>query len=234
MPLSLRWRSFLVPKDGHAEAECEDAVAGDPTIGRFAIADGASESYASGDWARLLVDAFIEHGPSEDWLNAPQTAWKEQAVGSAVSWYAEEKFTRGGHATFLGLSIQIDDDAATWEAIAVGDACLFVMSHAALLTSFPLNRSSEFSSTPVLVGSRGASPDWKRDRGTLQAGDVILIATDAVAQCLLESAESRTFIGPDLRGMEHEDDFALWVAASRAAGRLRNDDVALGVIEVRG
>ena len=116
--LSLHWRSFLVPKDGNAEDECEDAIAGDPASGRFAIADGASESYASGDWARLLVAAYVAKGPVENWLTAPQVAWKKQTVASAKSWYAEEKFTHGGHATFLGVTIQMDEDSVYREAIA--------------------------------------------------------------------------------------------------------------------
>src|SRR5262245_13635898 len=73
--LPLHWRSFLVPKDGHALAECEDAIAGDPKLGRFAIADGAAESYASGDWARRLVDAFTKNGPIGNWLAGPRKGW---------------------------------------------------------------------------------------------------------------------------------------------------------------
>ncbi|MBO0697489.1 MAG: hypothetical protein J2P46_03780, partial [Zavarzinella sp.] len=94
----LRWRSFLVPKVGHGPDECEDAAAGDPDVGRFAVADGASESYAAGDWARLLVEAFVAAGPTDDWLKEPREAWQQDAAGGAVSWYAEDKFARGGHA----------------------------------------------------------------------------------------------------------------------------------------
>ena len=31
--------------------------------------------------------------------------------------------------------------------------------------------------------------------------------------------------------MDHDDDFALWVTVTRATGKLRNDDVALGIVE---
>ena len=59
----------------------------------------------------------------------------------------------------------------------------------------------------------------------------LLLATDALAQCLLVSAEAGSFAGSDFLTMAEDDDFALWVAAARATGRLRNDDVALGVVE---
>jgi hypothetical protein len=58
-------------------------------------------------------------------------------------------------------------------------------------------------------------------------GEVLLLASDALAKCLFESAESGAFAGRDLIDM-HEDDFSLWVAVNRASGRLKNDDVAMG------
>jgi Protein phosphatase 2C len=230
--LGLRWRSFLVPKVGHAPDECEDAAAGDPDVGRFAVADGASESYAAGDWARLLVEAFVATGPTDDWLTAPREAWQQQAAGSAVSWYAEDKFARGGHATFLGVTIRPEGDAMAWEAVAVGDACLLHIREGQCVASFPLTRSTEFNGSPSLVNSRGGVPAWRTGRGTLRAGDALLLATDALAQHLLESAEGGDFPTAAVLGLEEEDDFAMWVAMAREAGQLRNDDVALGVIEL--
>jgi len=231
MPESLHWRSFLVAKDGHAADECEDAVAGDPAAGRFAVADGASESFAAGEWARLLVDAFVGKGPSRDWLTGPRADWQAAVAGQAVSWYAEEKLSAGGHATFLGLTARPGSDGFEWEAVAVGDACLFHVVGGACLASFPLDHPAAFTSSPTLISSRAGTPSWKVTRGVLQPGESLLLATDALAQCLLESAEQRAFAGAGFLTLEHEDDFALWVAAARSAATLRNDDVALGIVE---
>jgi protein phosphatase 2C-like protein len=233
MPVpALRWRSFLVPKVGHAPDECEDAAAGDPDVGRFAVADGASESYAAGDWARLLVEAFVATGPADDWLKGPREAWQQEAAGSAVSWYAEDKFAHGGHATFLGVSVRPADGGMEWDALAVGDACLLHVRDGTCVASFPLTRTTEFNGSPLLVNSRGGVPAWKTGRGTLRPGDALLLATDALAQHLLEAAEGGDFPAAALLGLEEEDDFAMWVAMAREAGRLRNDDVALGVLEL--
>src|SRR5205814_9053435 len=57
---ALTWRSFHVPKQGHTAAEYEDGWAAAPESGRFAIADGASESAFAGAWARTLVDAAVQ------------------------------------------------------------------------------------------------------------------------------------------------------------------------------
>jgi hypothetical protein len=227
----LNWHSFLVPKDGHAADECEDAVAGDPDLGRFAVADGASESFAAGDWARLLVETFVTAGPSRDWLAGPRAAWQTAVAGEALSWYVEEKRTAGGHATFLGLTTRPADEGYAWEAVAVGDACLFHVVGGACLGSFPVDRAADFTSVPTLVNSKGGTPAWKVRNGVLRPGEALLLATDALAQCLLASAEAGSFAGGDFLTMAEDDDFALWVAAARATGRLRNDDVALGIVE---
>jgi hypothetical protein len=227
----LHWRSFLVPKDGHAADECEDAVAGDPGPGRFAVADGASESFAAGEWARLLADTFVEHGPARDWLAGPRAAWQTAVAGEALSWYAEEKRTAGGHATFLGVTTRPADDGYEWEAVAVGDACLFHVVGGACLAAFPFDRAADFTSVPTLISSKGGTPTWKVKGGTLRPGEALLLATDALAQCLLTSAEAGAFAGADFLTMAEADDFALWVAAARATGRLKNDDVALGIVE---
>jgi len=230
---SLRWRSFLVSKAGHAPDECEDAIDGDPEAGRFAVADGASESYAAGEWARHLVMGFV-HGGTDDWLTASRNAWQQEIGGHGLSWYAEDKLAHGAHATFLGLTLQPAKDHVAWEAIAVGDSCLFVIAKDTPPTAFPVTHSSGFTSSPALVTSRGAWPGWKVERGALRPGDIILLTTDALAQCLLASSEDGWFAGPTLLGLEEEDDFTLWVALARDQGRLKNDDVAMGVVEVAG
>jgi len=228
----LRWRFFLVSKSGHAPDECEDAIGGDPETGRFAVADGASESYAAGEWARHLVSGFVREGGTDDWLTGSRNAWQDEVGGGVLSWYAEDKLARGAHATFLGLTIRTAADGFEWEAIAVGDACLFMIARDSRPVAFPVTHSSGFTSAPALVTSRGAWPGWKIERGTMGSGDIILLATDALAQCLLASSEDGSFAAPTLLDLEEEDDFALWVALARDQGRLKNDDVAMGVVEI--
>ncbi|HVK08854.1 MAG TPA: hypothetical protein VM597_08775 [Gemmataceae bacterium] len=226
---ALTWRTYLVPKRGHSATECEDAIAGDPAAGRFAVADGASESYAAGEWARLLVESFVRDGGEGDWLIAPRVAWHDQVVGRAVSWYAEDKFASGGHATFLGLTVT----GPRWTALAAGDANLFVVRDGALDTSFPVETSAGFTGSPPLVRSWGDEPMWEFGLGDLQPGDALLLATDALAQAILASHEAGEFIGPALLALGEPDAFTGWVEAARDGGQLRNDDVALAVLEYK-
>lgn len=61
--LSIRWQGFGVPKRGHSAEEYEDAYAAALQVGRFAVADGASESSFASLWASCLSRAsFILPG----------------------------------------------------------------------------------------------------------------------------------------------------------------------------
>src|SRR4051794_29142331 len=93
--LPFRWRALRLPKRGHTPEEYEDAFAADPALGRFAVADGASESSFAGQWARLLAEGFVAPGArpwrGADWLTAPRRRWAAEVLPLPLPWYAEAK-----------------------------------------------------------------------------------------------------------------------------------------------
>jgi hypothetical protein len=230
-------RALCLPRRGHGLDECEDAAAADPARGRFAIADGAAESFQGGLWARLLVEAFVGgEEPSIDWpawLPGVQARWREQAGAAAgAPWYVEVRQRQGAFATFLGLAL----DGPAWRAQAVGDACLFQVRAGHLLCAFPLAHSGEFGSTPWLVGARTSPsevPDKHglRRQGECRPGDRLWLMTDAVAHWFLAEAEAGgtpwRALEDRLRAPDPDADFAAWVDRLRDTGRLRDDDVTV-------
>src|SRR4051794_1984465 len=105
----LRWRALSLPKKGHAAEEYEDAWAGDPASGRFAVADGASESAFAALWARLLTEAYVAGGNPRDpgsWLQGPRRRWAGEVMGLELPWYAELKREQGAFATLLGVRVR--------------------------------------------------------------------------------------------------------------------------------
>jgi hypothetical protein len=223
------WRGLSAPKRGHTAGEYEDAFAGG--AGRFAVADGASETSFAGLWARLLVEGFVS-GPEAagDWLTASRGSWAAEVGRVPLPWYAEAKRDEGAFATFLGLLLEPDG----WRAWAVGDSCLFQVREDRLVEAFPIGRSDEFSNHPRLLGSCGAPPTTAAPverQGTWEVGDRFLLATDALAQWFLGQCEQGerpwrrlTQLGPGA--------FPIWVEEQRERGELRNDDVTLLVVEV--
>jgi hypothetical protein len=112
---ALRYRDFRLPRRGASLDECQDAAAANPGHGRFAIADGASESYSPGLWAKLLVETFVvseSRTELSSWLAALRQKWDSLVEAERgptpppMPWYLEGQYRQGAFATFLGLSLQ--------------------------------------------------------------------------------------------------------------------------------
>ncbi len=250
--IAIRCRAFRLPRQGYALEECQDASAGDAERGRFAIADGAAESPYSALWARLLVEEFVRQSERRpqwaNWLPSLQQRWADQvsrpvdprlwnadSVDPGVPWYLEPGLLQGAFATFLGLVVE----DATWDALAVGDSCLFQVREDRLRRAFPIDRAADFSNAPWLVGSRtspGEVPHKKGvvGRGDCQPRDQFWLMTDALAQWFLvqveEGGKPWLALEPLLNAPTQDDaqkPFAAWIEDLRTARQLRNDDVAL-------
>ena len=234
-------QALALPKRGHSSAEYEDAAAFSEDRGRFAIADGAAESSFAALWAHLLVGEFVNApadglAPWTDWLPPLQQRWADQVGSAAMPWYAEIKVQQGAFATFLGVRVQ----ERRWQAVAVGDSCLFQTRGDRLHQAFPLVRSDEFGSTPWLVGSRGCDAEaveqrTRRGEADWQPGDRLWLMTDALAKWFLEQVEAGALPWQELDGLLRapapQQAFEGWVAGLRDAGRLRNDDMTLLVLQ---
>jgi hypothetical protein len=220
-------RALSLPRRGNAAEEYEDAFASDPATGRFAVADGASESSFAGLWARLLVDGFVH--PSPGWLAAARQTWAARVDGHSLPWYAEAKRDAGAFATFVGLILT----AGRWHALAVGDACLFQVRRDRLLAAFPMGRSADFDNRPRLIGSRPpatAAEAHAEEGGDCEAGDRFLLMTDALAHWFLRRYEANGRPWEELN--QGEGDFSAWVEERRRRDGLRNDDVTVMMVDV--
>jgi len=234
----LRSRCFVLPKRGNSQQEYEDAIASNDSTGRYAVADGASESICAGEWAKLLVDAFVAEPPSEenfsDWLDVIQNRWQSDVGNKPVPWYIEEKLRDGAFATLLGLVIEAPNgvDGVFWHAVAVGDCCLFRVRADAPIRAFPMNSAASFGTRPDLLGSRkrGAAR-LQFSSGSVQNGDRLLLMTDAVAQWFFAEHEAGRNPWNELASLT-SDGFADWVNTRRRTRQLKNDDVTLLEIDV--
>ena len=238
----LRWSLLFVPKHGNAEDEYEDAWAAEPGRGRFAVADGASETSFAGRWAQLLTEGFLTAPrPTDlaDWLAEPRRRWSSEVMGLQLPWYAEMKRDQGAFATLLGLGVRPPSGGrpGKWRAVAVGDSCLVRVRPDGAIRSFPMRKSSDFGNQPRLIGSRGGpalEPDYAS--GSLSPGDRLLLMTDSLAQWLLHAHEQggRPWddVGAVLSAPQPDDAFAAWMEALRGPDGMRNDDVTLLAIEL--
>ena len=232
--------------------ECEDAswisypYTGGPA--RIALCDGASESAFAREWARILTRAFVYspldlsdlHDASLGlWLGQGAMEWNRMVPWDRIPWHGEAKTRAGALATLLGMNISQTPEpsgAYTWQAMAVGDCCLFVVRENALALSFPLDDAGQFNNTPSLICSNPTNNGglWSRvyqHRGECRPGDVILLASDALACWILQERESGGRPWETLLSLELPQ-WDGWVQAQRSARAMRNDDTTLIAIKV--
>jgi hypothetical protein len=220
----------------------QDALATAPELGRFAIADGVTNSDLSGEWARTLVSRWTREPISDvstelaPWLARAQAEWNE-LVAPELAQRSAQFFNRGrkwvGHAAFVGAELKRETHGG-WrlDTVAIGDSVIFHVSGGRLRESFPLEESSEFSDVVKTLPSTGAPAFRVRQRSLrVEAGDDIFMATDALAAWILTEIESGRDGFEILRGIQNRSQMSRFVTEARAGqvagrGKLHVDDTS--------
>lgn len=225
--------TFLTSKLGEELDACEDVVLcrrqSDGT--RIALSDGATTASFSAQWAWTLARWFTGRKlhPDPDGfmriLPGLGRSWLRNVMTRDLPWHAEEKVRSGSFATFLGVTVAGD----SWRALAVGDSCLFHVRNDSLVYSFPYGASSEFSASPILASTSNVSHEMvasavRSADGELKKRDLLVLATDGLAQWLMREVENGNRPWRIFR--ENERALRDLVDCERTERRMRNDDVA--------
>jgi hypothetical protein len=244
-------KGFKVPKVGESWASCRDAWRSNqrraglvtPSNLRVAIADGATTASGSGLWGQLLVDGAVEG--IAPWrreayrtriLAGLRTRWHHQASATLpqpLSWFAQASLDRGGFSSLMKVEVR----GTTWRAEGWGDSCLFHLRSSQPVQILPDLEPEDFSHHPYLLASvAGHDQDLAKNllhgEGKLQRGDLLLLATDALA-CWFLGAQDWPETLRELRGIESDAAFAAWVDDLRRERGLKNDDTTLVVVAFR-
>jgi hypothetical protein len=221
----------------------EDAAAHDISNRRFAVADGVSSAIFSNIWADVLVEASIagdvpvdDPGAFVQWLTPLRREWL-QALPAGMDEYTLRKLqeTRGGHATLLGMSLLEDNGVILYQAYSIGDCCLFVFRDGQLNTSFPANDSSYFGINPKsLPSSRwpGESYIPEQFSGTLNIGDTVVLATDAIACWIFDQIEAGKDVDLDLFSEADSSVWTQFVKTLRNENQIRFDDTTILIFQI--
>lgn len=236
---------FWTPKAGNSASEYEDAyypvksvrLEGKKGFG-CAVADGATESSFSGEWARILTEAYCRRAIRESVTNRSlaelRRKWLSTTERAQLPWYAEQKAASGAFAALVGLTIHCDK-TRRWDALAVGDCCLFQIRNGICVAAFPITEPEAFNNGPYLLSSNEAQNADLRahlriERGEWESEDVFYLASDAVAAWFLRSAldgNEPWRVLSDLGTEDERQPFDDFINSLRDAGALKNDDVTL-------
>lgn len=257
--MQIDWSTFWLAKEGNAAEECEDALffrrgsQGDRHAATFAVADGATESMLSRQWANVLVRQFCRRESGwplidEEFLEQAHRLWqrwrssylrRREAEGRSIRWYEEEGLRAGAFSTLLGLTLI--ENPRMWVATAVGDSCVFQVRRDCVRAAFPIRDPTEFGNRPPLICSKHSCreallKEVRHTTGRIRPGDRFYLATDALACWFLQryNAGEEPWRELDELGNDAEQGRQeAWVSELRRGGLLRNDDVAVFSIAVR-
>jgi len=237
---------FTMPKVGEQETDIQDACyySRDRTV--VAIADGASTSLWPREWANLLVEHFCHHNQDsiasiyeqwEEWLRPLQEQWRQQSLkikkDPTIPWYAQgSKDKDHGSATFVGLKLRQQNQAGKkiWEALAVGDSCLFqIKANSDELVAFPVDKSEQFTTVTNCFHSL---PEYKSyppafRENFYEEGDIFLLATDALAEWIIKDYENATSRWKKLISVATQEEFTTFISQLRDDRLIKNDDTTL-------
>ena len=189
----------------------------------------------------------------QEWTQPLQAEWHSRVPWNNLPWFAEDKARAGAFATLLAFKVNdergvMNDEYnitsnsslitphSSFQMFAIGDSCLFQIRDGQLKLAFPLTHSSQFDSTPLLLSSNPANNKrvWNEiavEEGVLQAGDILLFATDALARWFLAEVEAGSYPWHELCGMSGQSEFIAFVTRLRQARAMRNDDVTLVIVD---
>jgi hypothetical protein len=252
--------TLWLPKGGNEPDEYEDAFypehsgwAGLDQI-RAGVADGASEGFLSGPWARILLDTYCRATTDFDVeqlvgdARADWQAWLDNYLktrtreGRPVQWFEERGLNAPTAATLAVVDLRAPARSQRrWTGIAFGDSCVFHVRAGDLKQAFPVEKAEDFDISPVVVTSRAAGRQAIDEQcsmagGIWQPGDRFFLASDAIAQWLLAQHETGRKGLWSVMGniVLHQAtlDFEELIVSLRSTREIRNDDVTLMVIHV--
>lgn len=242
-------RVFRLAKDPEHPEQNQDALRVDPARGTAALADGVTSGIFSGPWAEILTEAVQADPPDLDtpgafaaWLARARGTWSAAIDTSRLAWFQKAKMQQGAFSTLLWFALEpCDPSEGTFgtyrlRAWAIGDSCLFHVRDGTLLAKFPIQSADELQADPLVVGSldlrRDGMLEFETFEATCRSGDLLVLATDAVAEWALRAADEGEPPAWEQYWATTENAWRAEVASLRQAGAMRYDDATLALVRV--
>jgi len=205
--------------------------------GVYALSDGASVSFDSASWARILVRRYARNPDfTHEWLSAAIAEFRKLYDRDSLPWMQQASFDKGSFASLLG--VRIADAGRAIQVLAVGDSLAVLCDGDRIKATFPISTAAEFTRSPRLLCTNPAGnafldevdfaydlvADWTF-AGLKQPA--LLCMTDALGHWLLSQRDRNSSPISALRKVQTPRAFARFVHEERAAGRMKRDDTTL-------
>ena len=248
-------KMFLTSKFGGAEFS-QDQLCVNFSKGRFAVADGVTNSYHPEAMAKALCQAFVKgHIPVEQWPSQFREIVHRQVAGiweEEVAAYektlsgrrlAQERnireFLPAGASTLAGIAIDADKQAAYYQII--GDSTVFVFDREGRFQCFCTNEREQrpdgseyvvYDNHPQCIVADGRMMgDWLSGEVALPNDGFIVLLTDAASEWLQEKSMGDPETVKRLWEIADAKAFSAFVDDCREREMKMNDDVAVIILK---
>jgi hypothetical protein len=222
-------------------AKCEDCRNEDQFYrsgkGVYALSDGASVSFDSASWARILVRRYTRKPEfTREWLSAAIAEFRKLYDRDSLPWMQQASFDKGSFASLLG--VRVVDQGKLIQILSIGDSLAVLCDGDCIKATFPFSAASAFTRSPQLLCTNPAENLFLNGRGvgrnlvadwTFRGLErpALLCMTDALGHWLLSHRDRNPSPISELRKVKTPKAFARFVQEERAMGRMKRDDTTL-------
>jgi hypothetical protein len=228
-------RAFTVPKA--VENPNEDIFRASRRKNTYALSDGASISYDSASWSRIVATHYVQQPAiTRDWLDGCIAEFNQLHDREKMPWHKQGAFDRGSFGSLLGVFVKSE---VQLRIDAVGDSIAVLCDGLRIVDTFPYQMAQQFDDAPTLLSTdRAKNPVFtgdvlSEDRTCLWSLQNLscprlFCMTDALGQWLLTdpTANSIERIG----ALHSPRAFGRFVEEERSSKRLKRDDTSLLVL----
>lgn len=224
-----------VPKNIHGVNE--DSFQHSDRTGVFSLSDGASISYDSASWSKILVRQYGKRpSVNRSWFDEAKEAFGKLHNRDSMPWMKQASFDRGSSATLLGIEHIRETNKV--KVIAIGDTLAVLCDGSKIIKTWPYSDASQFSDSPNLISTNPVENTLFSGQDILQEfiiewsldgidNPTLFCMTDALGLWLLEQSSNDPSIASTLHSLGKKVDFEKFVLEQRAAGLLKRDDTTL-------
>lgn len=242
-------QAFRLSKEPDYPEANEDVFAFDAQGAAAALSDGASESFDSQSWGRLLCESFITRrqrlsvDPPETFAQSlladSRAAFNQQIASRQLSWSQQAALSRGNFASLIGVA----DGADEILLLAIGDSIALWQDAQGAIQTWILKTPEEFQRNPVLLGSDPRSDlvllNRERSRWGLcrvKKSNILhgrlWLMTDAIAAWVMRLTQSQQTAEVTELLQSNTGTLEAWVRQKRYHKELRIDDTTLLTLTV--
>lgn len=232
------------PKDLQEPSSNEDQFCFSDDGLRLGLCDGASESYNSQLWAKIISRKFSANpsfGP--EWLSDVLSEYISAHDFPAMSWSQQSAYERGSFSTLLG--IDFDPIHRVVDILAIGDCLALLVDEDRFIDAWPITDPERFKDHPTLLATLAQHNGFiaetrfcEKSVKTIHLNEYVnprlYCMTDALSEWALRHALASTNGLERLSSLMTEQELCELVVEERAAKRMRVDDSTLIILSFGG